>query len=130
MKAATILFVFAAGVARCDEFDVAGGLSPDGRYLVRVVKIDTADTGRFVIKDKKKETTIETRTARGYSAASNDTALWNYPGTLVALGEKSSKTTYDTDVYVLASGSVIRIELPDIVQNILGRRHAIARGRN
>ena len=104
------------------------GRSPDGRYAVRIFRVKEADPSDYAVRlcsTAKTKPLFTFADIGGYlhypAAIERDRALWHASSQFVAITDQD--TRHSTELYVLAlfQGRVERLQLPDYVQNALGR---------
>ena len=104
------------------------GRSPDSRYAVRIFRVKNADPSDYAVRlcsTAKTKPLFSFPDIGGYlhypAAVERDHALWHASSQFVAITDQD--TRHSTELYVLAlfQGRVERLQLPDYVQNALGR---------
>ena len=107
---------------------VEGGLSPDGRYEVRIAQVPERDPSDYAIhihatNAKKPFYTLEG--IGGYDryggARQSCRAFWHPTGEFVVVTDRGTK--HSREIYLLAvtPNDTQRLHVPDYVQNALGR---------
>jgi len=133
MKAlvAALAVMILSVAASAEDALVDGGLSPDKRFEVRIARDPNSDPSDYAIRihaAKAKKPFYTLRDIGGldrYPAAKQSCrALWHSSSQFVVFtdhGTRHSKEIYLLDV---TPGHVERLQLPDYVQNALGRVNA------
>jgi hypothetical protein len=131
MKLLALFVAFVPGILFA-EVSRSLGKSPNKSYELILVAESDDDLGMVVVKDLKSGKTYGTETSQGYGTFVNSDveATWKSTSDAFAVTVRGTKTTRNTDVYVLSGGSWERMSFPPYVTNILGRQGVFERGRN
>jgi len=121
-------------LALAEDALVDGGRSPDGRYEVRLVRTahyDPINGGSEYLfhitadKIKKSLLTLGGSRFRGYPVAKEYCkALWDKSSRFVAITDRDSRHSTEIHVVVVSASAATQLEIPDYVQNALGRVNA------
>ena len=113
------------------QYLVDGGLSPDGRYELRIQgnEPDGIDY-EYCIYDCETDTPVYTSTiSSGYGtfvmARRTSKALWNDGSSVVALTERVSKSSNALHIFARRWSEFAELPLPDYCANMLGRLDAV-----
>jgi hypothetical protein len=125
------------GVGGAPNVVVPGGVSPGGRYEIRVFEISEPTPSNYVIAfvDGATRRVINEISPSGgyfsYADARRDAeevgrslivrALWHGGGRFVAITDAGTAHSRELYLYEVTGANVVRIKLPDYPQNALGR---------
>jgi len=133
MKAFALAFalLYSGIFAHAEDALMAGGRSPDGHYAVRIFRLKNADSLDYAIRicsEPRTKPLFTLPDIGGYleypGAIEDDCALWHASSQFVAITYRG--TRHSTELYILSvyEGGATRLEIPDYVQNALGRVNA------
>lgn len=120
-----------AGLAWAEDALVDGGLSPDGRFEVRIAGDQKNDPSNYAIhihdaKAKKPFYTLEG--IGGFEhypeAKQSCRALWHPSSRFVVITDRGTRHSKEIQLLEVSPGRVEKLNLPDYVQNALGRVNA------
>ena len=132
MKALIAALSLIAAVASAEDTLMAGGRSPDGRYEVRISR--RAGIGQDSVPDgysiqlhasgsPKPLFTLDT--ASGYNryaaAIERCTALWHQSGEFVVITDQTTRHSREIYILTVSEDHAERLQIPEYVQNALGR---------
>ena len=129
MRALLLILILAVGVtAHAKEAVVEGGRSKNGHFAVRIVRDTSGDSSDYIfaICDTGSEKRLlQLRDVGGYhrygEARQDAKALWNDSSSFVALTDSDSRHTERIYIFHVTDSSASRLDIPDFVQNALGR---------
>lgn len=132
--AATLTAAMLPSLTIAEDSLMEGGRSPDGHYEVRLARtpnydiVNDSSEYSFQIHAKNKEKPLFTLPGSGfrdYSVAKGYCkALWSQTSRFAVIAERDTRHT--TEIYIMdvSSDGAKRLEIPDYVQNALGRVNA------
>jgi len=121
-----------SATARGQTLVVPGGVSPDGRFEVRVIETSSRSPSNYVVAimdDRTGQTRSELSLSGGAFQYQDATkvvkALWHPSGRVVALTDAATQHSRELYLYEVTSNDVVQLKVPDYVQNALGRVGAV-----
>lgn len=127
-KLVLVLFVISCFNGFGEDSLVQGGLSPDGRYEVRIFQTNSQSRGDYyyAVVDAKSKQIIQKLAEGGgvcvYKGALNMAhVLWHNSSNFFALTDHGSRHSLEMYVYEIAPPKVTLLTTQDYCQNALGR---------
>jgi hypothetical protein len=124
--------ILATGFASAEDALMQGGRSPDGRFEVRIVR--HANSGPDNLPDTYSIHLHAARTAQpfysldsigGYNrygaAIERCRALWHSSGEFVVITDQATRHSKEIYIVAISNGRAERLDIPDYIQNALGR---------
>ena len=129
MRSLLLFLALTVGMAaHAKEAVIEGGRSKGGRFEVRIVQDASGGTSDYffaIYHTSSKKHIVQVRDVGGYhrydEARQEAKALWNDSSSFVALTDFDSRHTERLYIFHITDGSARRLEVPDFVQNALGR---------